>query len=58
MDQNGAVKQQVGGAGTRNRDWWPDQLKLNILRQHSSLSDRWEKISATPKLSKVWTWKL
>ncbi|MFM7327303.1 MAG: peroxidase family protein, partial [Bacteroidota bacterium] len=28
-----------GGSGTRNRDWWPNQLKLNILRQHSSLSN-------------------
>ncbi len=26
------------GGGTSNRDWWPNQLKLNILRQHSSLS--------------------
>jgi len=25
--------------GRTNRDWWPNQLKLNILRQHSSLSD-------------------
>ncbi|RTL60680.1 MAG: catalase/peroxidase HPI [Sphingobacteriales bacterium] len=33
-----AVKQGAGG-GTRNRDWWPNQLKLNILRQHSSLSN-------------------
>src|ERR1700755_466845 len=31
-------QQSVGGSGTRNRDWWPNQLKLNILRQHSSLS--------------------
>ncbi|MCB0665989.1 MAG: catalase/peroxidase HPI [Saprospiraceae bacterium] len=30
---------QIGGSGTRNRDWWPNQLKLNILRQHSSLSN-------------------
>ncbi|XZF16589.1 catalase/peroxidase HPI [Chitinophagaceae bacterium MMS25-I14] len=30
---------QVAGSGTKNRDWWPDQLRLNILRQHSSLSD-------------------
>jgi catalase-peroxidase len=29
----------VGSGGTKNRDWWPNQLKLNILRQHSSLSD-------------------
>jgi len=25
--------------GTKNRDWWPKQLKLNILRQHSSLTN-------------------
>jgi hypothetical protein len=29
----------VGGGGTRNRDWWPDQLRLNILRQHNPASD-------------------
>ncbi len=34
----GALQQTAGG-GTRNRDWWPNQLKLNILRQHSSLSN-------------------
>ncbi|MBE0676053.1 MAG: catalase-peroxidase, partial [Bacteroidales bacterium] len=32
-------KHGAGGSGTGNRDWWPNQLKLNILRQHSSLSD-------------------
>ncbi|MBI1779929.1 MAG: catalase/peroxidase HPI [Sphingobacteriales bacterium] len=37
-----AVKQSAGG-GTRNRDWWPNQLKLNILRQNSSLSDPMDK---------------
>ncbi|MCF2494476.1 catalase/peroxidase HPI [Dyadobacter chenhuakuii] len=26
----------AAGGGTRNRDWWPNQLKLSILRQHSS----------------------
>ncbi|WP_316808860.1 catalase/peroxidase HPI [Pedobacter agri] len=40
---NGSMKQNVGGGGTRNRDWWPNQLKLNILRQHSSLSDPMDK---------------
>lgn len=25
------------GGGTSNRDWWPNQLNLNILRQHSEL---------------------
>jgi catalase-peroxidase len=28
-----------GASGTLNRDWWPNQLKVNILRQHSSKSD-------------------
>ncbi len=31
--------QSVAGGGTKNRDWWPNQLKLNILRQNSSLSN-------------------
>jgi catalase-peroxidase len=36
----GAIsKHSVGASGTKNRDWWPNQLKLNILRQHSSLSN-------------------
>lgn len=34
-----AQKMAVAGSGTQNRDWWPNQLKLNILRQHSSLTD-------------------
>ena len=36
---SGTVLNQGAGGGTRNRDWWPNQLKLNILRQHSSLSN-------------------
>ncbi|MFC7773339.1 catalase/peroxidase HPI [Flavobacterium sp. GCM10027622] len=35
----GNSAKQSAGAGTRNTDWWPNQLKLNILRQHSSLSN-------------------
>lgn len=35
---NGALKQSAGG-GQSNRDWWPNQLKLNILRQNSVESD-------------------
>ena len=35
---SGAMK-QVAGGGTGNRDWWPNRLNLNILRQHSSLSN-------------------
>jgi catalase-peroxidase len=29
----------TGGGGTSNLDWWPNQLKLNILHQRSSKSD-------------------
>lgn len=39
---SGTLKQTAGG-GARNRDWWPNQLKLNILRQNSSLSDPMDK---------------
>ncbi|MBU3680251.1 MAG: catalase/peroxidase HPI, partial [Candidatus Kapabacteria bacterium] len=35
----GGQRNQTAGGGTRNRDWWPNQLKLNILRQHSTMSD-------------------
>jgi catalase-peroxidase len=35
---NGQMK-AVAGSGPRNSDWWPNQLKLNILRQHSNLSN-------------------
>jgi catalase-peroxidase len=37
----GALKQSAGN-GTGNRDWWPNQLKLNILRQNSNLSNPME----------------
>lgn len=32
-------KANVGGGGTRNADWWPNELKLNILRQHTSVTN-------------------
>lgn len=34
----GKLNHSAGG-GTSNQDWWPNALKLNILRQHSSLSN-------------------
>ncbi|RYY50268.1 MAG: catalase/peroxidase HPI [Chitinophagaceae bacterium] len=36
---NGTMKQNIAGGGTRNRDWWPNQLKVNTLRQFSALSN-------------------
>ena len=35
---SGTLKQSAG-KGTANRDWWPNMLNLNILRQNSSLSN-------------------
>lgn len=40
---NGSLKNNVAGGGTRNRDWWPNQLNLQVLRQHSSKSDPMDK---------------
>jgi catalase-peroxidase len=38
----GSIKKSAGG-GTGNHYWWPNQLKLNILRQNSSLSNPMDK---------------
>ncbi|MAO08901.1 MAG: catalase/peroxidase HPI [Alteromonas sp.] len=35
---NGQMTHAAGG-GTTNRDWWPNQLNLSILRQNSSMVD-------------------
>ena len=35
---SGTVKHTSGG-GVKNRDWWPNELKLNILRQHATKSN-------------------
>ncbi|MEH6407597.1 MAG: catalase-peroxidase, partial [Leeuwenhoekiella sp.] len=33
----------VAGGGTGNKDWWPNQLNLNILRQNSDKVDPMDK---------------
>ncbi|MGB6150823.1 MAG: catalase-peroxidase, partial [Pricia sp.] len=38
----GGEKYQVAGGGTSAKDWWPNQLKLNILRQHAPQSNPME----------------
>lgn len=35
----GAMKKSISGRGTSNRDWWPNQLNLKILHQHSQKSN-------------------
>src|SRR5574343_1678596 len=36
---SGASLKKSAGGGTRNTDWWPNQIKLNVLRQYSNLSN-------------------
>jgi catalase-peroxidase len=47
MDQqNGAAKcpfSQAASAGTTNQDWWPQQLRVDLLHQHSNKSDPMDK---------------
>lgn len=35
----GMTRKAVAGGGTSNRDWWPNQLNLNILHQHPAKSN-------------------
>ena len=39
----GGETRASAGHSPINRDWWPNQLKLNILRQHSTLSNPMDK---------------
>ncbi|RZK52478.1 MAG: catalase-peroxidase, partial [Pedobacter sp.] len=36
---NGTLKETSVNGGTKNRDWWPEKLNVQILRQHSQLSN-------------------
>ena len=38
-ERTGRLPGHIAGGGTTNRDWWPNQLKLDILHQHSSKSN-------------------
>ena len=38
-ERKGKLPEHIAGGGTTNRDWWPNQLKLDILHQHSSKSN-------------------
>lgn len=40
---NGSMKNNAGSLGTKNHHWWPKQIKLDILRQHSALSNPMDK---------------
>ncbi|MFS2125358.1 catalase/peroxidase HPI [Pseudomonas sp. Pseusp97] len=38
-NKGGCPFHQTAGGGTSNRDWWPNQLRLDLLHQHSSKSN-------------------
>ena len=38
FDNTKFIKHTLGG-GTSNQDWWPNQLNLDILHQHSKSSN-------------------
>ena len=44
MSDNKCPFHHTAGGGKSNRDWWPNQLRLNILRQHSVKSDPMEAV--------------
>ena len=53
---NGARKHTVAGTPT-NANWWPNQLNLKILHQHSpNCPIPWARTSITPRSSRAWTW--
>lgn len=35
----GGASPNTAGRGTLNKDWWPNQLRLNVLRQNATKSD-------------------
>ena len=35
----GRMDVHAAGRGTSNRDWWPNQVNLKVLHQHSALSN-------------------
>lgn len=39
FDKKKSTGQVVQGEGKTNKDWWPNQLDLSVLRQNSELSD-------------------
>ncbi len=39
MQEDTTTKKPVMGRGTSNKDWWPNQLDLKVLHQHSPLGD-------------------
>jgi catalase-peroxidase len=53
---SGGAKHAVAGTPS-NATWWPNQLNLKILHQHSSKSNPWARTSTTPRSSRASIWR-
>ena len=49
----GRSGKQTAGSGTSNRDWWPNQLNLDMLHQHSSLGNPLDEAFRYPEAFKT-----
>ena len=47
----------IHSARSANRDWWPNQLNLQVLHQHSALSNPVGESLTTLRSSRASTWK-
>ncbi len=45
----GGAQREAAGSGTKNRDWWPNELALSILRQNSRKSNPMEQDFSYPE---------
>lgn len=36
---NGTMQTKIATGGTQNKDWWPERLRVDLLRQHDSKSN-------------------
>jgi catalase (peroxidase I) len=50
--RGGTVAKQSAGSAANNREWWPNQVRLNVLRQHSPCLTQWVKPLIMLKRSK------
>ena len=53
----GGTDKQATGRGRSNRDWWPNQVNLRVLHQHSPLSNPMGREFNTERSSKNSTWQ-
>ena len=56
--EKGCPFSHTAGGGPSNRDWWPEQLRLDLLHQHSSKSNPMGQDFDYEQSSRNSTWRL